>query len=73
MLNMVGSIAFGVSAMAAKVMSTGDLRNLALANLGTFVGALCFLAGAVLLIPDEQLAPSPRARALPGVSLGAWG
>ena len=57
-LNMVGSLAFGVSAVAAKVMSTGDLRNLALANLGTFVGALCFLAGAVLLIPDEQLAPS---------------
>lgn len=55
MLNLVGSIAFGVSAIAAKVMSTGDLRNLALANLGTFVGALCFLAGAVLLIPDQHV------------------
>ena len=53
-LNMVGSVAFGVSAIAAKILSTGEMRNLALANLGTFIGALCFLAGAVLLIPDEQ-------------------
>ena len=53
-LNMVGSIAFGVSAVAAKVVGpTGDVRSVALMNLGTFVGALCFLAGAVLLIPDE--------------------
>lgn len=53
-LNMVGSIAFGASAVAAKAVGpTGDLRNVALMNLGTFVGALCFLAGAVLLIPDE--------------------
>ena len=53
-LNMVGSIAFGISAFAAKAVGpTGDLRNVALMNLGTFVGALCFLAGAVLLIPDE--------------------
>ncbi len=53
-LNMVGSIAFGVSAVAARVLDTGDLRNAAIANLGTFVGALCFLVGAVLLIPDQQ-------------------
>ena len=53
-LNMVGSVAFGVSAVAAKVLSNGDLRNAALANLGTFVGALCFLSGALLLIPDQQ-------------------
>jgi energy-converting hydrogenase Eha subunit A len=54
MLNMAGSIAFGVSAIAAKVLpSTGDLRNAELANLGTFAGALGFLFGAVLLIPDQ--------------------
>lgn len=54
-LNMVGSIAFGVSAIAAKaVPGTTDLRSVALMNLGTFVGAICFLAGAILLIPDEQ-------------------
>lgn len=54
-LNMVGSIAFGVSAVAAKVVpGTTDLRSVALVNLGTFAGALCFLAGAILLIPDGQ-------------------
>jgi len=54
-LNMVGSIAFGISAIAAKVITTtGDLRNTAIANLGTWVGAICFLVGAVLLIPDQK-------------------
>ena len=54
MFNMVGSIAFGVSALGAQIVgTTGSLRNAQLANLGTFVGAICFLAGAVLLIPDE--------------------
>ena len=57
MLNMVGSIAFAVSAIGAYVLpSTGDVASLELDNLGTFVGGLCFLLGAVLLIPDEQLA-----------------
>jgi hypothetical protein len=60
-LNMVGSIAFAASAVGAYVLpSTGDPASLVLDNLGTFVGGLCFLAGAVLLIPDEQLAaPEP--------------
>jgi len=53
-LNMAGSIAFGVSAVAAKVIvSTGDLRNTALANAGTFLGAVGFFFGALLLIPEE--------------------
>lgn len=55
-LNMAGSIAFAISALGAYVVpSTGDLASLTLDNLGTFVGGLCFLFGAVLLIPDEQL------------------
>lgn len=49
--NLAGSIAFGISAVAAYVIpSSGDLLNAQLSNLGTFVGALCFLAGAVLLL-----------------------
>ncbi|WP_082570614.1 YrhK family protein [Cellulomonas sp. Root485] len=49
-LNMLGSVAFGVSAVAARyVRSTGELANLELVNLGTFVGAVCFFVGAVLL------------------------
>jgi hypothetical protein len=52
-LNLAGSIAFGVSAVASKVQPDGDLRSLGLTNLGTFVGALCFLAGSVLLFPER--------------------
>ena len=51
-LNMVGSIAFGVSAVGAFVRpSTGQLADAALANAGTFIGALCFLAAALLMRP----------------------
>ncbi len=54
-LNMVGSIAFGVSAGASYVIVETDvLRNAQRANLGTFVGALCFFAGAVLLLPQTD-------------------
>ena len=34
-------------------------RNAAVMNLGTFVGALCFLAGALLLLPDPAPEPAP--------------
>ena len=38
-LNMVGSIAFGVSAVAAYVISDDTLRDAQRANAGTWVGA----------------------------------
>lgn len=48
-LNMLGSVFFGISAVGAFVLpSTGDLANLFWANLGTFLGALCFLTAALL-------------------------
>ncbi len=59
LLNLVGSIAFGASAIGAYIVpATGQIRNVELSNLGTFVGALCFLAGAVLLLPERTGAPS---------------
>ena len=62
LLNLVGSVAFGVSAIASYVTPSGQLLSLALTNLGTFVGALCFLAGAVLLLPERTMeSPSPDA------------
>ncbi len=58
-LNMLGSIAFGISAVAAFIVpSTGELLSLPLVNLFTFLGAACFFVGAALLIPD--LAPEPE-------------
>jgi hypothetical protein len=60
LLNLVGSVAFGVSAVAAYVVpSTGLLRNEGLSNLGTFIGALCFLVGAVLLLPERTAGIGP--------------
>jgi hypothetical protein len=54
LLNLTGSIAFGVSAVAGYISpSTGQIHNAELSNLGTFIGALCFLAGALLLMPER--------------------
>ena len=55
-LNMLGSVAFGVSAYAAKVVdASGELRNVAAVNLGTFLGALCFLVAALLVLPPREV------------------
>ena len=49
-VNMVGSVAFGAAAIAARYLhTTGEIANITVVNVGTFVGAVCFLAGAVLL------------------------
>ncbi len=59
-LNLVGSIAFGASAIASYIVpATGKIWNVELSNLGTFVGALCFLAGAVLLLPERTDGAEP--------------
>ena len=48
-LNMLGSIAFGVSAVGAYVSPvTDDFVSVFWANLGTLLGALCFFTAAVL-------------------------
>jgi hypothetical protein len=58
-LNLVGSVAFGVSAVASFVVPTTGLpRNIVLVNLGTFVGGLCFLFGAILLLPERTMSNS---------------
>ena len=55
-INLLGSVAFGVSAVASYIIpSTGDVWHAELSNFGTFAGALCFLAGAVLLLRAERL------------------
>ncbi len=52
-----------MSAIASYVTSSGQLLSLALTNLGTFVGAVCFLVGAVLLLPERTLeAPDTEPR-----------
>ena len=63
-INMVGSIFFMASALAAFVLpDTGDLLDASLANTGTFLGALCFFWAARLLVvgePDRPSTPADR-------------
>jgi hypothetical protein len=52
-INLLGCVAFGVSAITSYVIpSTGDELDLARANATTAFGALCFLIGAILLLPE---------------------
>jgi hypothetical protein len=54
--NLLGSVAFGVSAVAAYVVpASGDVWNAEVSNLGTLVGAICFLIGAILLLPSRAV------------------
>ena len=62
-LNLLGSVAFGVSAVASyTVPGSGEVENAALVNLGTFLGAACFFAGALLMTPDPQRSPAVSTR-----------
>ena len=52
--NLIGSIAFGISAVAGYINPvTGQVRNVGRADTQTLVGAVCFLIGAVLLLPER--------------------
>src|SRR4051812_35618936 len=58
--NMLGSVAFGVSAVASYVVTDSDtLRNAQLANLGTFVGAVCFFVAALITLPTPSSVVAP--------------
>ena len=53
-VNLLGCIAFGISAIAAFwVPSSGSVVDLAVANVFTAFGGLCFLVGAILLLPES--------------------
>jgi hypothetical protein len=54
-LNLVGSVAFGIAAIASYwVPTSGSVLDLAAANGFTALGGLCFLAGALLLLPRSE-------------------
>jgi hypothetical protein len=57
-LNFIGSVFFGLSAIGAYLIPADNtLLNAQWSNGGTLLGALCFLAGAILLVPRRS--PSP--------------
>jgi YrhK-like protein len=52
-LNLMGSIAFGVAAIASLLEpSSGEPISAHVANAGTALGGLCFLVGALALMPE---------------------
>ena len=61
LLNLVGSGAFGVSALTAYVVpETGELLDASLATSMTLVGALCFFRAARLLVSPPRGLPRVR-------------
>ncbi|MGH8823707.1 MAG: hypothetical protein ACRDVN_04440 [Jiangellaceae bacterium] len=57
-VNLLGCLAFGIAAVASYVVpSTDAMISAALTNAFTAVGALCFLIGAALLLPEGTQAP----------------
>ena len=52
--NLVGSVAFGVSAVAGYINpATGIVRDTDRADTQTLIGAICFLVGSALLLPER--------------------
>jgi hypothetical protein len=58
---MVGSVAFMVSAIASFVLpASGSAINPRWADLGTFIGAICFLLGAAFMLPAWRETERPH-------------
>ena len=61
-LNLAGSVAFGISAIAAVIVPDSDqILDATVANLFTLVGAVCFLIAAAMLVPrrgEARAAPA---------------
>jgi len=54
-INLAGCVLFMASALASRIVpSTGSVIDLAAANWTTALGALCFLIGALLLLPRRK-------------------
>ncbi|MBL3698208.1 hypothetical protein [Leucobacter luti] len=60
-INMLGCIAFAVSAVGAFVLSDGSSKDAPVANWGTFIGAVCFVLASAVVLPQ---APWNRAQAV---------
>lgn len=68
-INMLGCIAFGVSAVGAFVLNDGISRNAAVANYGTLIGAICFVVAAAIVLP--QLPWNRTKRGVSGAPAGS--
>lgn len=51
-INLLGCIAFGVAAVGSFINQSGSAADAAMANWGTFIGALCFLLSSAIALPS---------------------
>ena len=51
-INMIGCIAFGASAVGAFILADGSAADAAIANWGTFIGAICFFLASLIALPQ---------------------
>ncbi|MGP6172507.1 hypothetical protein ACTU6U_08735 [Microbacterium sp. A196] len=51
MINFIGCVAFGISAVGAFILPGGDVVNSTIANYGTFIGAICFFLTSLIVLP----------------------
>ena len=64
-VNLTGCVLFGISAVASYIVpSSGSILDLAAANWTTSLGALCFLIGALLLLPRRVGVQHPNPESL---------
>jgi hypothetical protein len=66
-VNMVGSILFMASALAAFILPSGDAVNVRISVAGTFLGAVAFLVGAALMLPAWRAAVTDTSERREGV------
>ncbi|GAA1542995.1 hypothetical protein HD600_000741 [Microbacterium ginsengiterrae] len=66
-INFIGCVAFGISAVGAFVLPNGDAVNSTIASVGTFIGALSFLFASLIVLPawdrKSKAAPSTSSAA----------
>jgi len=66
-LNLAGSVAFGLSAIASYIEpASGEPVSARITNAGTALGGICFLVGALLLMPEAAAAERSAPAAPPG-------
>jgi hypothetical protein len=66
-VNLTGCVLFGISAVASYIVpASGSVLDLAAANWTTGLGALCFLIGALLLLPRRKAGAGSRGGEAPG-------
>jgi len=59
LINFLGCVAFGISAVGAFILPNGDVLSGAASTWGTFIGALCFLFASLIVLPRHKTAVNP--------------